>query len=240
MRFILSLGLLAACGGTDPFEPGGGDDPGSGTATLVVNGSATAQPRLANALQPGDFDTEFNVRVSLNNVPITTGTVTMKSATTTVDLIYEPNGNNGNGSWRGTGGGYDEVYQLDVVSGPDAVHGVRVDGPDVHSFSAPLAGAVVDSTLALAIAWDRGETADAALLYAGDNGNGNGITIADSGTYSLAPATLRSEKDQSRPNTIRLRRSNRVTPVGAAGGSELAVSVENEVDVVAQPNPNAP
>jgi len=41
-------------------------------------------------------------------------------------------------------------------------------------------------------------------------------------------------------NTIRLTRTNRVTLTGAAGGSDLSVSIENEIDTVAQINPNAP
>jgi hypothetical protein len=56
----------------------------------------------------------------------------------------------------------------------------------------------------------------------------------------MAPASLRSSKDRSQANTIRLTRTNRVTPTGAAGGSELSVSIENEIDTVAQINPAAP
>ena len=127
-----------------------------------------------------------------------------------------------------------------MISGPDTVRGVRVDGPDIHTFSAPLAGAVVDSTVALPLAWKRRSPADAAVLRVGDGRGGDGITIADTGSYMMASASLSSSKDRAQTNTIRLTRTNRVTPVGAAGGSQLSVSIVNSIDVVAQINPNAP
>lgn len=231
--------VVGACGSNSPLDPGAGDNAGTGTATLVVNGRANAQPRVPNATMPSDFDTEFSVSISLNNTPITTGTVTMTSTSGKVELTF--NSNQGNvGRWQGAGAGYDEVYQLDVVSGPDNIKGVRVDGPDIHSFAAPLAGAVVDSTIALPLSWHRSQTADAAVLEVNGDAFGNGITIADSGNYMMAAASLKSAKDKAQANTIRLTRTNRVMPTGAAGGSELSVSIENEIDVVAQINPNAP
>jgi len=226
-----SLFVFAACGGS-PLDPGSGDSPGSGTGTLVVNGSAHASPSNPNATKATDFDTDFTVRITLNNTAITTGTVTMKSTHGTTTLTFQPD--NG-GRWEGTAAGYDEVYQLDVVSGPDKVSGVRVDGPDIHVITAPTPGASVDTTMPLMLSWDRGDVADAATLGGGDGIDG--LTIDDTGQYSMPPNFLRAEKDQARTDTIRLTRTNRVTPAGAAAGSELDVSITNEVDVVALANP---
>ncbi|TMQ18398.1 MAG: hypothetical protein E6J91_07890 [Deltaproteobacteria bacterium] len=78
------------------------------------------------------------------------------------------------------------------------------------------------------------------MLRVGDGRGGDGITIADTGSYMMASASLSSSKDRAQTNTIRLTRTNRVTPVGAAGGSQLSVSIVNSIDVVAQINPNAP
>lgn len=247
MKPILCLGLgliiVGACSSSDPFDPGSGDSAGSGTGTLVVQGAVSAQPRVAAAMTPADFDSEFAVEVALGGVPVTSGTVTMTSKSGKVALVFEPGQNTDAGAWRGQAATYDEVYQLDVASGTDRVTGVRVDGPDIHWFTAPTVGATVDATQALPLTWDRGEAADVAALRDGDGGGGggggNGLVIPDSGTYSLAPGSLHSEKDKAQPNTLRLQRTNRVTPAGAAAGSELDVSVTNTVDVVAQPNPNA-
>ena len=234
-----SLVLLAACGTHSPLDPGAGDNPGTGTGTLLVTGSATAQGRITNATQPGDFTTGFSVHVQLAMAPVTTGTVTITSLHTMLTLTFNPNGGGNGGRWEGSANGYDEVYQLDVVSGADKVEAVRVDGPDIHSFTAPIAGASLDSTMPVTVTWARIQTADEARFQSdnGGGGGGNAITIPDTGTYSMAPGSMRTDKTAARTNTLQLTRTNRLTPTGAAVGSELAVSVVNDIDVVALPCP---
>jgi len=232
IRFASLALVLAACGGS-PLDPGAGNDPGTGTNTLLVDGNITAHATLTNAVSSNDFRTEFSVRVSLNGTPVTTGTVTIKSQLVDVPLTW--NGNAGQtGQWEGSAAGYDEVYQLDVVSGSDKVSGVIVDGPDIHVFTAPTAGASLDSTLVNTMTWDRADKADIATFRVGDLDR---ITIADTGTYDIPPGSLKAEKDQSRPNQLELTRTNHVAPAGAVAGSDVSVSVQNELDVVALPNP---
>jgi hypothetical protein len=222
--------FAAACGGS-ALDPGAGSDPGQGTQTLVVTGSAKASARLTNAHAPGDFSTDFSVHVQLNSQIVSTGKVTMTSRSGVVPLAFQTANN---GRWEATAPGYDEVYILDVESGPDNVHGVRVDGPDIHVFTAPTAGASVNSTLVVPIAWDRQDSAQSASI---DTDNVDHLSISDTGTFSLPAGSLKAEKDTVRSNTIKIERTNRVTPAGAQGGSELTVSVENEIDVIVQPNP---
>src|SRR5262249_21942411 len=121
MKAILAsvLFVFAACG-SSPLDPGSGDSPGGGTQTLNLDGSARATPSVPNAVHSGDFDTDFSIHISLNTVAVNTGTVTMKSSHGTVPLAFNPDSH----AWEGTGGGYDEVYQLDVVSGADKITGV--------------------------------------------------------------------------------------------------------------------
>ncbi len=220
---------LAACGGSD-LDPGAGDDPGTGSRTLTVDGSVTAEPRLANARNASEFDTDFSVRIQLNGQDVRTGSVTITSSSGTIVLAHDDNDR-----WRGTAPGYDEVYILDVESGPDNVHDVRVDGPSIHTFSEPQAGATVDSTLPLMVKWSA-KGADSAAI---DAENLDRVSIDDSGSYSMAAGALKSEQDKPHENQIEVRRTNRVTLDGAAGGSELSVSIENRITVVAMPNPGA-
>ena len=121
-----------------------------------------------------------------------------------------------------------------MVSGADSVEGVRVDGPDLHAFTAPVAGATVDSTQPLRLAWDSDQKADSATV---DAEKLERVAIDDTGEYMLAGSALKAEKDKTAENTIRLSRTNRVTPAGAVAGSELTVRVENRIQVLAQPNP---
>jgi hypothetical protein len=221
--------LIAACGGS-ALDPGAGDDPGTGTSTLAVNGEIEARPRVVNARDTGDFDTHLSVRVELNGQLVTTGTVTVTSRNAMTPLSFHGD----NGKWDAVAAGYDEVYQLDVESGEHLVQGVRVDGPDIHAFTAPLTGATLDSTIATRIDWSAEQEATSATIDADEIDR---IAIPDTGTYMLAAGALKADRETARPNTIELVRMNRVTPAGAAGGSELSVSVENHIDVVVQPNP---
>lgn len=224
------LFVLGACGGSD-LDPGSGNDGGEGTSTLTVTGNVSAEPRLSNARSGGEFDTEFSVRVERAGQTVSTGIVEVTSASGTVRLVFDPNNN---GRWRGTAPGYDEVYILDVEDGADNMLGVRVDGPDIHYFTAPTAGATVDSTMPLPVAWSSDDGADSASVRAD---NINDVAISDTGSYSLAPGALKAKPDQAETNDLELRRTNRVTPHGAAGGSEWTVTIRNEIQVVALPNP---
>jgi len=229
-NYLISIMLVGACGGSD-LDPGSGDDPGGGTSTLVVDGNVTAEPRLVNARTAGDYDTDFSVRITLNGQTVTTGNVVVTSATGSVPLVFNADQE---ARWTGRAPGYDEVYVLDVDSGPDFIDGVRVDGPDIHIFTEPTVGATVDSTVPLLVAWACDHGADSASIKAEEL---DSISIPDTGEYMLAPGALKAEQDKARENTLRITRTNRVTPAGAAGGSEWSVTIRNEIQVVAQPNP---
>ncbi|HEY5944472.1 MAG TPA: hypothetical protein VIV40_03235 [Kofleriaceae bacterium] len=224
-----SILLLAACS-SDPLDPGAGDQGGGGTNTLLVEGRANAEPRFANARAATDFDTEFSVRVSLNNVAVTAGTVTISSRFAEVPLTWHADP----GRWEGRLANYDEVYRLDVVSGPDEVSGVIVDGPDIHTFKAPLAGATLDSTVQNPLEWDRDQVADVATFDAQEIDR---ITISDTGSFMMGIGVLKAEKDVARENTIELTRMNHIPPSGAVAGSDFAVTITNRLDVIVAPNP---
>lgn len=232
LHVVSTILLVGACGGSDT-DPGSGNDTGSGTQTLVVDGSASAEARASNARTGADFDTEFNVRVSLNNTPVTTGTVQITSSSGTVDLTYIDN-QDGAARWRGSAPGYDEVYILDVIAGEDTVEGVRVDGPDIHVFEEPVAGATVDGTIDLDVLWDRSDEAASATIRTDQIDR---LAIADSGEHVLPPGSLKTSADKPEENNIEITRENTVVPAGAVGGSQWSVSIRNDIDVLAAPAP---
>jgi hypothetical protein len=221
--------VLAACG-SDPLDPGAGDSAGGGTNTLLVDGRARAEPRFANAKLETDFETEMSVRVLLNGADVTTGAVTVTSRFGEVALTFD----SGENRWRGTMANYDEVYELNIISGSDEVRGVIVDGPDIHTVKEPLAGATLDSTIQNPFLWDRDDQADIATFDAEEIDR---ITVADVGSYMMGIGVLKAEQDQARTNTLELTRTNHVAPAGAVGGSDFAVTVENYIEVVVAPNP---
>jgi hypothetical protein len=229
---LASFLLLAACS-SSPLDPGAGSSQGTGTSTLLVNGNASAHAQIADAKLASDFTTDVSIRVSLNGQDVTTGTVTIDSRSMKKPLALTFDTQNG-GEWSANVAGYDEVYELSVVVGTDKVEGVIVDGPDIQDFTAPQAGASLDSTMANKMTWNRIAAADVTTFRVGDLDR---LTIEDTGTFSIPPGSLKAEKDQAHPNTLQLSRTNQVVPRGAIAGSMFSVSVENEIDVVALPNP---
>jgi hypothetical protein len=225
--------FAAACGG-NPLDPGAGSSLGTGSHTLTVNGSASAESSQVGTRDTLAFTTHFDIRIAKDQVPVTAGTVTMSSNGGDVALTFD---SADGGHWVGDQAGYFEVYGLDVTAGSDSVTGVRIDGPDLHTFTAPTLGATVDTSAPLAIAWARDDHADVAELSTRET---NHVAIDDSGTYAMAAGFLKSSRDKIESDTISLRRAMQVMPAGATAGSMVAVSVRNAVDVVVAINPNAP
>jgi len=219
---VLLFGFTACSGGG--LEPGAGNDPGTHTGALGASGSVVATPLHANASAASEFTSEFQVEVLNSSGPVTTGTVTVTSATGTVPLTFSHDGHLG--YWTGSAAGYDEVYVLDVVTGADRLEGVRVDGPDIHVFSQPTEGAVVDPLTPLIFGWHRSERADSAVM------NIDSSIIAyllDSGEYSLSPEVLRLADEHAVQHTVRLERTNSVD-LGA--GTSWSATLVNEIDVI--------
>src|SRR5579862_4283548 len=136
MRLLLaSFVVLSACS-HNALDPGAGSQAGTGTDTITVMGGATATPNTPNAKVDTDFTTEFDLDLSVNGMPVTTGTVTVRSTTGTATLAFDMNAGQ-QGQWRGMSANYDEVYELNVVSGTDKISAVYVDGPDIQTFTLP-------------------------------------------------------------------------------------------------------
>jgi hypothetical protein len=232
MRPLIASSLFLVACSSSPLDPGAGNNLGSGTQTLSVEGSISADSDVANASNASGFTTHFEIHLTKGGQAVTTGTVTISSNGGDVALTFD----GGNGNWIGSQAGYFEVYGLDVTSGSDAITGVRIDGPDLHTFTAPALGATLDSTMTNTVTWSRDDHADIATLRTNQLDR---ITIDDTGTYSLAPGSLKSSKDKAENESIELRRTNQVQPAGAVPGSTVGVTVRNHVDVVVQINPAA-
>jgi hypothetical protein len=225
----VGLLVLGACSDSaDSLAPGAGNQAGTGTGTLTVDGIVLASPNRFNASANGDFETEFSVRVLRGNQAVANGTVTIATATGKIPLTYE------SGRWRGTAPIYDEVYVLDIASGADRVDEVRIDGPDVHKFTEPAAGATVPGAMPVTIKWKRGDEADSAAVRTETI---DWIAIPDAGSFALPAGSFRPDTTKPVMHTLRLARTNRVVPAGATAGSTWSVTIENQLDVNTDPQP---
>ena len=220
--------VLVACS-HDPLAPGAGSSPGTGTGTILVTGSARSSSQTPNASADTMFSTDLELDLSINNTPLTTGTVTITSLTGATKLTFQQNGN-GSGHWTGTVANYDPVYQLDVTSGPDNIKGVTLEGPDLDVFTAPTEGATVDASMTITLAWTRQVEAQSAVFGVGDI---QGLTIPDNGTYAIPALSLHYDRAAPRQNALHLTRSNSIAPKGAVAGSMFTVSLTQTLDVVA-------
>ncbi|MEZ4360297.1 MAG: hypothetical protein R3B48_08960 [Kofleriaceae bacterium] len=199
--------------------------------TLLVDADVIARPLVPNASKSQDFTTELRVRLEKGGAPITSGTVTLESSSGKVDLTF--NNTDGN-RWIGAQAGYSEVYRLTVLSGEDFVDDVRVDGPALHWITAPMQGETVDTTMPVVVKWSRGESAEVARI---DTDQLDQLVIDDTGTYTVPAGGFKSKRDGVEQERIRIDRSQRVTPSGALVGSEMRVTIHNEISVVVAPVP---
>lgn len=220
MRTFVSLTLfLVACGG------GASNDPGSGTSTLHVDADVSASADLGNASNATDFTTDFSVRVTLNGQDVQTGTVTITSDAGSVDLAWTGNGNR----WEGRQADYLQAYTLDVTSGSDYVTGVTLVGPDIHVFTSPDGTAAVDGTMPLPVSWSRADQADTATI---ETEQMDRLQIPDTGAFEIPVGGLKNSPDQTENERIRVERTSRIVPAGAVAGSEVRVSIQNELPLV--------
>jgi hypothetical protein len=219
------VAATAACGG----GLDAGDDPGTGTATLLVHGDVRANPLITNASKSGDFTTEFEIDVTKGGAPVAIDSIVVTSDAGDVTLARE-------GAlgirWRGAQSGYHEIYRLTIEAGADNVRGVQVDGPAIHHFTAPLPGATVDATMPLVVRWERDEEASIATI---DTKELDSVAIGDTGTYTIPVGGLKSKENETESEELRLDRAERVTPAGAVVGSDLRVMVRNQIDLVVAP-----
>lgn len=221
---------LVACSSDGELDPGAGNDPGTGSTTLLVDADVLASPVVPNASKAQDFTTTFRVRLERAGSTVTTGTVTVQSSQGAVPLTYTGEGNR----WVGIQNGYSEVYRLDVTADADFLESVRVDGPSVHYLTAPLPGATVDTRAPVMVTWARSGAAETARL---DTDQLDELVVPDTGSYSIPIGGFKSKRDGVEQERVRIERSQRVTPTGALAGSEMRVTIRNEISVVVAPVP---
>ncbi len=127
---------------------------------------------------------------------------------------------------------YEQVYVLDVESGDDAIHDVRVDGPSPVVFTSPAESSTIDPASPLEVRWEP-STADQTSMLINPQGTSLG-QIDDDGSFTIPPNTWVTNPAGS--HAIGLLRTNSVTPAGASEGSRMSVEAENYLHVCDRPS----
>ena len=213
----LSAFLLSSCGGGKSTGPGTNPDPGTGSNSLVV--TALVSGVAAGA---GVFTSSFSVTVlDSMAVAVNDAQVTINHAAFSVmTLVQDPLQP---GVYTGTANSYNPgAYTLNVTRGTDIVSNAIVNGPDVHTITAPTTTDVLSSGLSFNVTWTSAAAATEAEIQTKDLA---ATITADNGAFSV-PASSVARVDQE----VTVRRRNSVTPGGGRAGStfkaEISVSVQ--------------
>jgi len=221
--------LLGACTATH-FERtdslGDGNSAGQGDGTLYIEASVTAKPVVMNTTDASLFDVSFRVFAKSTVGGDWSGAVTISSNSGEVPLAFD------GATWVGTVSGYEQVYQLDIDSDVGYVHGVRLEGPDIHRITTPSIGGTLHGSND-SVAWERGIAASEVTL------------TSATGDYVYIPVDVGVTVDNGLAigvdpnNTLTVTRTNRIEPAGAGGfngaSSQFSVNVSNSVDVLLVP-----
>lgn len=207
-----------ADGGGDAYGSGG-----SGNGVLLVHGSVEATEESDNASTPDGFKGEIVVTVSRGGSPVDDAVVTVSSASGTITLKTE-----GQGSYQAELSDYDRRYELDVTAGSDAVHGVRAEGPNIHTIDNPTEGSRHTAGQALEVRW----TAGAAQQVTVETDKMPAMTTTDSGVFTVSASYLTAEAGSEEKDRVRVRRANSQPIAGGAAGSDFMIRLRNQVEFV--------
>ena len=218
---VLSLTLavltLACSDSTGPAASR--NEPGTGTATLRVNGEIEGQDVA------GGFVTQFLVSVrDAAGAPVSGAVVIVRNtALGTVNLLEL---SAASGDYEATVNSFASGdYRLDVTRGTDNVLGVVVGGLAAHQITSPVANGTAPAGQAMTVTWSRPSEAVAVDLGTRDF---LAEGIPDAGTYTIPAGNNPVRPDQR----IRVSRYNQVNIGGGLVGSQLKLSIRNTVEPV--------
>ena len=226
LNLLVSTAVLGCGSGGIP----GGDNLGEGTQTLRVVGTVDAENLVPNASDSNDFRTDFVVWITRQSVDVTDAVVHIESDAGGVDLVWS----DAEQRYEGSQVGYHRRYILDASSGDDYVYDVRIEGPDIHTIDAPLAGSTVPGNVDLIIDWSRDDEAEVAEVQTREM---DWFATVDNGTFTVPFDLLKTEQDKAEDERARVRRRNQLSPAGGVGGSSFSVQILNEIEFLVAPTP---
>ncbi len=223
LRFVIAWGLAAlataACGESgQATESEPTPDPGTGTGVLKVVFSLTAEPYLADARRPTDFDTYTSATLERYGARVAEADVILDTDAGEKHLLPsdEP------GIFEGSHAGYHRVYRLRVVAGADRLDDVVIVGPRVHAITTPTGDTPLTSGAALSVRWQADDVTESARVrlasYEADG-------LPDNGSHDI-PAGNELPLDGSTVQ-VEVLRLTRMGLTGGAVGSEAVARLRN-------------
>ncbi|MEK7348276.1 MAG: hypothetical protein AABZ94_05340 [Candidatus Eisenbacteria bacterium] len=222
---VISMIALAAsgCGGgsSAPTAPGIGTPAGgTGTTTLLVQASVEGRD-----LSPGVFETVFTASVyDTLNLPASGATVSVTLPSGLAVVLAEDIGTPG--TYRHTRSSYlPGTYTLSATWGTDAISGVRVVGPTVHTITSPAANATIAADQPITVTWNRTSPAQEAKVE-----TRNYESLAE--TDDMASSIPSSGNPASLDQRVRVKRINKTTITAGLPGSRLEAVLRTTVEPI--------
>ncbi len=224
--FAAGLAALAACGNSSG-PAASRNNPGTGTSTLLITADVDAKD---DPMVVGGFVTDYSVSVrdgAGNRVSLAIVTI----ANPSIGTVTLPETGPGTGDYFISDNRFPSGdFTLNVVRNTDNVKDVVVGGPGVHSITAPVKNAVVQSSQPLPVRWTVPSAAKSAEVQTRDY---DAPSLPDNGAFTI-PAGVAT--NPPRPDQrIRVFRFNEITTADgmkALPGSRLRVQVRNTVEPV--------
>ncbi len=217
--------LVAAACGTSTGPAANHDSPGTGTSTLRVVAEANANDDPAS----GALSTDFLVSVrSGAGFAVIGATVTVSHRVFSggkITLVETPVGSGNYQQHINSYPGGD--FQLDIVDGPNNVHGVIVTGPRAHGITTPLKNATLAASQPFLVRWTVPTRAKSARI---DTRNFGPVTLPDTGVYQIPGGVANPARLDQR---IQVFRYNEVTIGGGLQpNSVMRVTVRRTVEPI--------
>jgi len=202
-------------GTVNALETGGSTDP----ALAMVTANLTVTRRGL----PVD-----NLQVLINPAPPSVKTVLVETVA-------------GSGVYTGNWIGFQGSFRLTVNANQghaNLIEDVPIGGPSIQSVTAPASGAIVDTTMPLAVTWSAAEVAPSCAVSTPSMT----FATADDGSYSLPAGALTATVQDGgpQPSWVAVTRSLADPIAGVAAGSQITFSVEVQVPVGLRPLPYTP
>lgn len=189
---------------------------------MNIDANVSADESANNAQGASQFGTDFAVDITKAGAVVSGATVTISSVAGSVTLAETATPSR----YSGTQGGYHQTYTLDVVAGTDSVHGVRLVGPAFHVFSSPAEGATYPAGQPITVNWAPGGAPEATV----ETRAMSETAASDLGTFTVEASFLAGDPGRVRDERVRVRRTSRTPLAGGAPGSDLSVTVRNQVE----------
>jgi len=194
---------------------------GENAGDLSVQIEIKAEPHKDNATAPGDFETDFKIRVMRKGQPVSDASVTVQAYKgPAVKLRFDED------EYEAEIKGYYGAYRVDITAGAERVEGVYLASPAIVTFSSHKHQERVSAGSDLKLSWKADNPSADRTQIEGDEFRA--VTLKKgASSYTVSAASL----DNDEENEFKITRVSEMELPGLTNGSSFMIEVENELEL---------